>query len=236
MKTTLLKYLMMMCALLIVSWLPAQETSIKKGTLELAFGFNTFGPAPQMGKLMKTYHFDQTTDNWLFGGVTEHPHYDPVGFTGALSYSYSTSEKNQIGLRASYATLREVSGSSEVGGLMFVRFSNFSLIPFYTRHLNKSLDLLAGPALMVNTGDKTSDYGESPDSYTKFSPGVLAGLNLNIWNQRVTSGKLGVNYLLTLPNKMGPFSAQTYTSVASIPESKIGFSHLSICFIIGVHL
>ena len=236
MKTTLVKYLITGALMLNIAFLQAQEVQTKKGTLAIYFGFTSVGPARQMSELMKTYHFDETTENWLFGGATEHPHYDPVGYTGAISYSYPLTTKSELGLNARYAYLQEVAGSSEVGGLMFVQFSNFSLIPFYTFHINKIIDLQAGPALMINNGDKTSDYEESDDNYTRISPGAMAGIDFNIWNGKATTGKLEINYLLTVPQKMGPYSSKTYIELATIPESKIGFSYLSVTFGVGIHL
>ena len=234
--------LLMICLLVISTNLIAfakEKPSEKKAQLEVGVGINTFGPAKQMDELMVQYHFDHTTPCLLFCSsdkTIEHPHYESVGFTSHLSYSQDFKEHRQLGLMLKYTYLREVYGASAEGGYLFVRFSNVSVVPVYTCELDRYWELIAGPALLINSGNKTSSPLADNENYTAISPGILLGTNLKVWDRRVTFGKLGIHYLATIKNKMGPYTAESFENSAVIPESKIGFSHLDIKFIFGIHL
>ncbi len=189
---------------------------------------------------MKDYHFDATTsDNFLGGGSITHPFYgSQAPFTFQISYSYKMGERSKLGLLLSHSDLREVLGvSTETGyeDFLFVSFSNFSIIPIYTYQVFKVLDVQAGPALMFNSAKETSL--PSNDNYNKISAGLLAGLNLRIWNTRVTYGKLSASYLFATYNRMGPFTADSFSPTKPyIPETSIGFGHFIFGFVMGFHI
>ncbi len=219
-----------------ITSLSAQEIqSNKKGNLEFGIGCNLLGPVHKMEELMIKYQFDATTVNWLFGGTTEHPHYSELGFSGHIAYSRYINIQSSIGIRISYSGLREIYGATENQEYLFIRFSNISIVPFFAYELSKSFELKSGPALMINTGNRTSMSTVNAENYTKISPGLLAGINLKIWNRRISYGKLGATYFLTFPNKMGPYSTNSLNIIKSIPESQINFSHLNLIFSIGIH-
>jgi hypothetical protein len=220
----------------------AQKTTIeKKSSLEIMLGGNAMGPAPQMFDLMKQYHFDATTDDEFFGGgATSHPFYgSSLAFSGQISYAYKIGAKSKAGLILGYSNLREVLGASDEGGnlsYLFVSFSSTYLIPVYRYELFKFLELQAGPALMFNNG-KTTSMPTNNESYTRVAAGLLTGLNLNIWDTRVTYGKISGNYLFATQSKMGPFTAEgVFGTQTAIPESNLGFGHLIVGFIIGFHI
>lgn len=209
----------------------AQEDQRKRmRELEIGTGFNFLGPGRQMADLMVEYGFDETAQSWFTGSDIKHPHYRKVGITGYLSCDQNIGQRSQLGIIFNYSFLNEVYGYSFVGGYLFVRFSNISLVALYSYGLNKHLEVNAGPVLMINSGNETSEDGQGKDKYTRLSPGLLTGLNLKIWNGRVTFGKIGTYYLLTTKNKMGPYS----TDFSAIPESKINFSYLTVLFAFGL--
>jgi hypothetical protein len=219
----------------------AQEIPAKKkGALEISVGFNAVGPAREMDKIMVENGFDATTSGNLFGGggsEVEHPYYDKIGFSAQLSYTYRIRPKCQVGLLVNYSTLSEIFGATDDGALLFIRFSNVSIIPVYRYDLAKVLELQAGPALMINFGNKTSSTGNIPEDDTKVSPGLLCGLSLKIWDRQVTYGKIGAHYLFAAKSKMGPYTTANYVSeLSTLPESDIGFGHLIISFSFGFHL
>lgn len=215
----------------------AQEVqSNNKGNLEIGIGCNFLGPVNKMEELMIKYQFDATTVNWLFGGTTEHPHYSALGFSAHIAYSRNINTQSSTGIRISYSGLREIYGATENQEYLFIRFSNISIVPFFAYELSKSFELQSGPALMINAGNRTSMSAVNAENYTKISPGLLAGINLKIWNRRISYGKLGAIYLLTFPNKMGPYSTNSLNTIKTIPENKIGFSHLNLIFSCGIKL
>jgi len=232
------KYLFLLAVILSASLMTlstsAQETqTVQKGRLSFGIGMNFFGPRNQMADLMVEYDFDRPSSNWLFGGKTEHPNYAKVGFTGFIAYSRYFTSKSQIGLLLNYASLSEVDGNSYTAGALNVRFSNVSLIPLYTFELAKYLELMAGPALMINSGNKTSWAVKLTDDYTKLSAGVLTGLNLKIWDRKVNTGNLSLYYLFSTANKMGPYTAENGVNTSAIPESKFRFNYLNLIFVLG---
>jgi hypothetical protein len=211
----------------------------KKGSLEISLGFNAFGPNHEMDKIMVDNGFDATTHSGLFGGGSEmeHPNYSKIGFSALLSYSNYFSSCSQWGIMVSYSGFDEIWGATENGDLLGISFSNISLIPLYRCDLAKVLELTAGPAILINFGKRISSPSSSAENYTAIAPGLLCGLNLKIWNRRVTCGKIGSNYLFAAKSKMGPFTTSDYTGeISTIPESKIGFGHLMVYFSFGFHL
>jgi hypothetical protein len=231
--------LLMVFLIIIINILPAsaqKKDAEKKGSLEILFGFNAIGPASQMSGLMKDYHFDATTNNFFFGGTTSHPHYSGVPLTGQVSYSYKIGAKSKAGLLLSYSSLNEVLGATSGYDYLFARFSNVSIIPVYSYQISKDFEVQTGPALMFN---KTEDTGSpSINNYNNISAGLLAGLNIKIWDKKVTYGKISASYLFATTQKMGPFYTDypMDTNSPSIPESNIGFGHLIVGFVFGLHI
>jgi hypothetical protein len=215
-----------------------KQPTEKKGSLEIFLGGNVGGPASQMYDLMVQYHFDATIYGFL--GTLTNPEYGvTLPFTGQIAYTYRIGDKSKVGLILSYSSLQEVGGASvETGYISFltVSFSNISVIPVYRYDVFKFLELQAGPALMFNNGKRT-DYGVN-QSYSAVGAGLLTGLNFRIWDTRITYGKISTSYLFATQSKMGPFSASDGITdqQASIPESSIGFSHLMIGFVFGIHI
>jgi len=94
---------------------------------------------------------------------------------------------------------------------------------------------------MINSGKTTNLYDENVDvgveKHRKLSPGLLAGMDFRIWDGTNTYGKIATHYVLTTRNNMGPFSAiYGFGNKHTIPESKIGFGHLNIGFILGIQI
>ncbi len=205
----------------------------KKWKIEGGLGLNVSVSGRQMASLMKEYNFDIPSGNWFWGGTSEHPHYSKPGCTLNVTYYHSFKQRSQLGIRLNYAWLTTVYGNSNDAGYLFVRFSNFSLVPVYSFKLNKNWEFEAGPTLLINSGNKTSHSGTGTDKYTKLTYGLLAGFRFKIWDSSKTYGKIG-SYCLVMPgNKMGPYTA---LGTEYIPESKIDFSNLNICFSVGLKL
>ena len=212
----------------------AQDSSSKYGSLRIGFGINFLGPAPQMGTLMRRYSFNYSTDDLFSVDNITHPHYAGVGGSIQISYSYPIKCSRQVGLIFNKAGLREVFGAHQWAGFLFVRFSNISLIPFYMFDLAEELEMQFGPAFMFNSGKRTSQtMDRNPEEYKNFSPGIFTGLNMKLWDHRITLSRLSFQYLLTTSNRMGPFSSASPVSTATIPESKFGFSYLNVVYLIG---
>jgi hypothetical protein len=216
----------------------AQETEEQnKIWLESGFGINFFGPAPQMAELMIEYNFDQTTTSWLTGETIEHPHYSSFGPSVQLSFSYYLSPRSRLGMLVQYAWLREVFGYHVSGDYLFIRFSNFSFVPLYSINLGRSWEVQAGPAIMINTGNRSDSYYSQPESnFTRLSPALHCGLSLRIWDSKIIYGKISSQGMLTYRNNMGPYKVESWDgSILTIPESKIGFSYLNFLFVLGAH-
>jgi hypothetical protein len=214
----------------------AQEVpSKKKGKLEIGPGINIFGPVLQMEKLMVEHGFD--TPDLFWSEPIEHPHYQFFGFSFEMSYSHYIGLRSQLGILLHYSWLRTIHGL-RYGLDLDILFSNVSVVPLYRFDLGKSWEIQVGPALMINIGNNNTPYTEirNVENYTKLSPGLLSGLNFKLWDNTYTFGKIGTHYLLTIRNKMGPFTAEGDLNDYSLPDSKIGFSHLTFIFIFGVHL
>jgi hypothetical protein len=211
-----------------------EEPSRKKGKLEIGSGINVLGPAPQMAELMEVYGFDRAYNNWLFGGTSEHPHYSPIGLSFQISYSRNLGPRSHLGILLHYSGLRQVDGYTYIDKFLKVLFSNVYLVPLYTLNLGQSWEIQAGPALMINS--TKSIYSGNSKRDTK--AGLLFGLNLKIWDNTLTYGKISTQYLLTMRDETGPYTVEAWRGgdTATIPESKIGFSHLNILFVFGVHL
>lgn len=220
----------------------AQEASYsKRGNLEFGVGINLLGPASQMADLMIEYGFDETTFDWVHMEQTEYPVYASLGLSFQAAYSKYIAPRSQLGAQLNYAWLRKVQGLSATAGDLDIFFSSIYLTPYFTYEPWSILELQVGPSLMFNTGRKTSLYDENVEetkaSYTRLSGGLLAGLNVVLWNGLDYYGKIGVQYILAIPNSMGPYSATYgFDQTETIPESKIGFGHLNLTFIFGFHL
>ena len=217
--------------------LNAQADPFKnKGSLEFGLGINMFGPGPQMAKLMDKHNFNRDSQNWLFGGTLEHPDYAATGHSINISYSRNLSLKSQLGILLQYSMLRKVLGYSSLGGYLKVLFSSTYIVPRYTLELSQFWEIQVGPALVINSAKP--EYVEYANNETKLSPGLLAGMNFKIWDGTHTSGKISTSYLLTTRNIIGPYTDEAWSGGATvtIPESKIGFGHLNLLFVIGIHL
>jgi hypothetical protein len=217
----------------------AQEIkSNKKMKIEFGIGLNFSGPQLQIGELMKIQGYDDSYRNWFTGDIITHPIYSGTGFNAHISCFYSLAPRSQIGIMLNHSGFGEVNGYSIALGYLDVRLSNFSLIPLYMYNLNEYLELQAGPALMVNSGDKYSiGLRATNEQYIDYTLGLFTGFNLKIWNRSVTFGKIGANYLLTTDSKLGPYTSEAFLRKSHIfPESSINFSHLNIVFAFGFKL
>jgi len=214
------------------------EQLTKKGTLEISLGFNAIGPNNEMDKIMVDNGFDATTTDWIWGnGQVEHPKYIKIGFSAQLTYSRYFTKKSQWGIMLSNSFFDQIWGVTESGDMLGIALSNFTIIPLYRYDFAKVFELTAGPALLINFGKRTSSPNSEAEKYTAVSPGLMCGLNLKIWDRRVTCGKIGTNYLFAAKSKMGPFTASSWnTDISTLPESKIGFGHLMVYFAFGFHL
>ena len=219
--------------------LAAQEDNSRpKWWLENGWGINLFGPALHMADLMSDGDFDKTTFSSRSGDPIEQPHYDPCGGSLQLSLSHRLGVRSRLGILAAYSMLREVSGNHAEAGYFEVHFSNISAIPLFTYELGKQWETQAGPALMFNMGRRSDFYNDEPENnFTKLSTGLHLGVSLIIWDSTVLYGKLKSQCMLTYRNKMGPYTMIGWNDIVySLPESKLGFSHMVILFAMGVHL
>ena len=234
MNTSRLLTTILMVISMTLSTVAQEGPSRKKGKFEMGFGINVLGPAPQMAKLMEVYGFDRMSHNWHFGGNTDHPHYSAFGQSFQISYFRNLGPRSHLGILLHYSGLRQVDGYTYTDKFLKVLFSSFYVVPLYTFDLGQSWEIQAGPALMINS-TKSIYAGESKRD-TKV--GLLAGLNLKIWDNIRTYGKISTQYLLTTSNEAGPYTVEAWRGgdTHTIPESKIGFSHLNILFVIGIHL
>jgi hypothetical protein len=229
--------LMLSCMMLTTS---AQETkSDKKLKIEFGIGMNFSGPQKHMADLMKKYGYDDTPQIWLYGNGS-HPHYSNAGATTYISFRYRIAPRSNLGIMLNYSAFGEVNGYSSNYGRLNVRLSNLAVIPLYTYECEKILELQVGPGLMINSGDKTCLGIPTNEKYTKYSLGLLTGLNFKIWDRSVTFGKIGTSYLFTAGSNLGPYTTstlyQTFIRTFIVPESKINFGHLNIIFVFGFKL
>lgn len=242
MKRTAFILLSLLVLLPTIGLIAQEGKSGKVGGIEIGAGVNFFGPPSQMGKLMETYGFNDDILDWVHESNEEYPQYFPMGLSIDFSYiSKLKSAGSKLGVSLHYAGFSKVKGYSDTYGDLDVRFSSLSVSPMYIKELWSFMELQLGIPLMLNTGRKTSLYDEnveeSKDSYVKISAGLLAGVNFILWDGLDTYGKIGVNYLLAIPNNMGPFTAYYgFEESRSIPESQIGFSHMNLMFTLGFHL
>jgi len=220
----------------------AQETnSDNKLKIGFGIGLNFSGPQQQMGELMKKYDYDDTQKNWfkIFNNkdYITYPIYSDAGFTAHISGLYPIAPKSQVGIMLNYSAFGEVIGYSNTYGRLDIWLSNLSVIPLYTYELKDCIEIQAGPALMINSGNNVST-GEhtANEKYTRYSLGLFTGLNLKIWNRKVTFGKIGADYLLTTESEMGPYTSETFNSSNMVPESKLNFSHGNFTFVFGLKL
>ena len=214
-----------------------EETSKKKGKFEIASGFNASWPKQQMANHMEEKQFGADSRSWFWGEI-EYPSYNRLGFTAQISYSHYLDSLSRLGILLQYSYWGIVTGNSYTAGTLSIEFSNVAVVPFYTFDLSNHWEIQVGPALMINKG---INYHPPPgigntQNYKKISPGLFFGLNLIMWDNNRTYGKTDTNLLLTIPSKMGPYTAIEYDQKATLRESKIGFSHLSFLFTIGIHL
>jgi hypothetical protein len=239
----LVKYLIM---ILMVSstmnYAFAQDTkSDKKVKFEFGLGVNCSGPQQQIADLMKKYGYDDT-QKVLFKIFTNkdyitYPNYSDVGFNTYIALSYHVAPASQVGIKLNYSAFGQVSGFSSQYGYLDVKLVSLSIIPVYTFGFKKVVELQAGPALMINSADNINLRSElTNERYTQHSLGLFTGLNLMIWDRRVTFGKIGMNYLLTTDCKMGPYTADSNSNTYQIPESTLNFSYLNIIFAFGFNL
>jgi hypothetical protein len=203
----------------------------KKGELEIGIGLCFLGPAKQMGNLMIEYNYNGTekNDNIFFGtSYTKYPIYLGISSQKHISYYHYLGLRSQLGIRFNHAYLRRVEGYNSSGLYLGLEFSSYSFVPLYSYNSENIIYVEVGPAFMINK------WGNWYEPYSKFSVGLHTGLNIRLWNSRVTYGKIGATYLLAWPNKIGPFNSSTYNNHGEIPESKLSFSYLSLLFAFGV--
>ena len=198
-----------------------EEPSKKKGKFDFGLGLNFFGPASQMAECMNKYGY-----NYTLWPDEEHPYYFGLGFTFQTSYSHYLGSRSQLGILFHFASLGQANGFSGISGELNVKFTNISVVPLYRIDATESVEIQVGPALMINFANVV--FG---DNYTKMSLGLLSGLRIKIWSNRTSYGKISTQYLFTIRNKIGPF-----TDTVTFPECKIGFSHLTLLFVLGWHL
>jgi hypothetical protein len=215
--------------------------SESKVKFEFGIGVNGSGPQQQMADLMKKYRYNDTQKVWLKiftnKDYISYPVYSDVGFNTYVSLCYRIAPKSQIGLRLNYSGFGEVSGYSTQYGYLDIHLASLSVIPIYSFEFKEVLEIQAGPALMINSSDKTK-YGSETynEQYTQHSLGLFTGLNLKIWDRKVTFGKIGMNYLLTKDCDMGPYTSDSNNDSHMIPESTLNFSHLNFVFALGFNL
>jgi hypothetical protein len=227
--------LMLNCIMLSAS---AQETlSDKKVKIELGVGINFSGPQQEMGDLMKTHGYDDSSENWFTGDIITNPNYSNIGLNSHISISYCIAPKSQLGIMLSRSNFGNVSGYSNTKGSIDFGFKNTSIIPFYTFEPKEVLEIQVGPALMINSANNTTSSGNyASENCTDNSIGLFTGLNLKLWDRKVTFGKLGANYLLTTNFQIGPYTTESSGNSYTFPESKINFSHLNVVFAFGFNL
>jgi len=218
--------------------LNAQEVPPEKqGNLEFGLGFNIFGPAQQMAKLMVEHNFDMPFENWFGGAPFENPSYDRVGLSFHISYSRYLSLKSQFGIQVHYSSFGQIRGYSTIAWHLSIRFSSIYVNPIYKYDLGDYWELQIGPAIMINRGREVNPYDKQSQIYSKPSLGMLTGLNLKMWGGPRSNGKISAHYLVTIRNNMGPYVSEGWPgNISTIPESKIGFGHLNIVFALGFHL
>lgn len=221
--------------------LSAQANQTQRiGGFEFGAGMNILGPIFKMSNLMVEYGFDEYELNWVHLDEKNYPRTIPAGVSLQASYFRQIKTNTKFGLKVDFTRFSKVYGLSTVSGHLDVLFSSIYLTPVYGWETDGNLEIYGGPSLMINRGRKTSIYDEieeeTEERYTKLSPGLLAGVCLKLWDGTDTYGKVGLHGVLALPAKMGPFSAKYgFNSYDTIPENKVGFSHIQLVFIFGIH-
>lgn len=231
-RTALLVFVVLLC-----QPLAAQEESKKKGELEVFNGINLYGPATPMSRIMTDYHFDLTTYPYWGDRPKEHPDKSGLGMLIGIAYARYIGENSKVGIVLHSAGLRSVKGYHAVGEELQVDLYSTSVIATYQLDLNRTWEFQTGPAIMFSTcGQRLPDYDDY-DLKTHITPGLLLGLNARVWDSRITYGKVGSRLLITGGIDCGPFTAESIDGEsATIPESRVGYSHLNLYFAFGLHL
>lgn len=215
--------------------LPAQYDLTKSTKLGISIGPAFFGPTFEMRDHMIANGFDETTWNYFANDYLDHPSKGQVGFSFDFYGSYAFQRKHQVGMMIHFAELNQTIGATKTDGidkLLIVYFQSWSIIPFYTYQPHRTIEIQAGPSLMINTAYTTSKRQQDK----KVSLGLLVGPDLVLWSTRNTFAKVGIKYLWAIPVEIGPYTAGYGNSSRDLPATKIGFGHLITSFAFGIHI
>lgn len=232
MKTKIKLYLSTM--LLIISYnLQGQDSNLNY-RISLDVGFTFAGPVGPMANYLSEQGFDaQNVDSWFFG-PTDYPVKTPVGGSLSLNYSWRVRMGKRVNIQVGSSNLGRVSGLSNSGASIAFEFKSLYGAIFYSYQKNPWI-LKIGPSILLNTINPESyTLNQMNTKDTKVTLGVFGGLGLRLWSSKRTYGKLNLDYIYALPNKLGPYD--TNSNPDNLPEKHISFRHGTSSFTIGVHL
>jgi len=224
----------------------AQETTRKKiSDFELTLGVVWSNTNKQMAKHMIEHDFDANTPGsclFIFCiGPQQHPQYsNKPQISYQISYSHYLSPKSRLGLIFSRNPHNRVTGASAfeiLHGRVRLSFQNNTITPFFNYDLTSYFNVRLGAVLLFNTTIDKNSHNNISNESKNFTPGVLIGGHLNIWNANNTYGKIGGQYIIASPINVGPFTATHFNGDTRVlPETKINFNHFIAGFTIGVHI
>jgi hypothetical protein len=217
-----------------------QKAGKAKGAFELNPGLHLLGPSGSMLQLMKVHQFNATTDNWLFGGTSDHPDMQRSGLLVRFSYAHSIGTKSKLGILYGLSNFGVASGAKTSMNNVYylsLKLTSQQIALFYEYKLFKIVSLKLGPALSINSCNQIEFDYFSKEHSTQVVPGVLAGIRLLFYDGSVVYFGLQSDYLWLMQSKIGPFAVSGFSSESiEFPESKIRYNHMNMGLLLGVHL
>lgn len=204
----------------------------KKNRIDLDIGYAGSAAVNQIKDLMISYGYNDPTTGWLFnaGEIINHPRVGVPQIFVNGSYTNFYKEKTGIGVDLRYAYLNEISGYSENKGYLFITLYSVSAGLHMTYRLFKSAEVSLGPLVSLNSGD---DTGVESNKFNDLSIGLDGKISFVMAEGKVSFWALNAEYIFMSKAGLGPYETTDYTTVYTLPESKISFNTFQIGLIYG---
>lgn len=211
-----------------------------KGAFECVTGLHLLGPSVPMKQLLTDHQFNATTDNWLFGGTSEHPNMQHSGLSARFSYAHSIGNNSKLGILYGLSNFGIAYGARISANNVYylsLKLTNQQFALFCEYELFKFVSLKLGPALSINTCRQIEFEFFSKTNSIQTVPGLLAGIRLLFYDGSAVYFGAQSDYLWLMKSKIGPFAVSSFSNVlVEFPESKIRYNHMTMGILVGVHL
>lgn len=203
----------------------------KNQRISFGVGYAHSSVVNDVTNLLIKYGYDDPTTGWLFnpGEIIEHPKFSGPRIFASGSYTNYLNRSSAIAFDLNYTYAGELSGYGENKGYLFIRMHSFRLAARYTYRPFKRLEISLGPLLAFNSGD---DVGAESKKYGDTNLGVDSKITFILKDGQTSFWGLFVEYALIFNSDLGPYDTSEYTTVYTIPVSKVNFStlHLGLCY------